>query len=323
MPIALSQETRRDSFSDYIALTAYQANTLQSRADIARGVGSDTKINTWFVPMPQQLTRITSHNYTTVETSLAYSLQKLSTPSGQRSLPFGASTGSGTIGNLVQAAKNGLASDSILKQGASVLGGQLGMQALMFGLSTVDMIKSVASMATDQPAIGMSNLELMYAGSIERSYDLSYEFVAKDPYDIYGETGVLSTIAQLEAYSFPKTFQSDVSNRDLITVPPIWKMDHAIVDNSGSVTIPQQSAPLAYLGQPKLLVLYNITAMHDTTSVAVDSANNTYPLRTTLTLSFKEMEPVVRADDGDSASYGQITAPRLLCRSEVYTLDQG
>lgn len=319
----LSQLTRSDSFSDYIALTAYQANTLQSRADIARGVGSDTKIDTWFVPMPQQLTRITTHNYTTVETSLAYSLQKLSSPSGSRALPFNASTNSGTIGQLVNAAKEGLSSNNLLGQGAAVIGGQLGMKALMFGLSTVDMIRSVASMATDNKAIGMSNLELAYAGSIERSYDLSYDFVAKDSADIYGPTGVLTTIAQLEAYSFPKTFDDAISNRDLITVPPIWRMDHAVVGTNGSISVPQQSAPLAYLGQPKLLVLYNISAVHDTTSVAIDGNGNTYPLRTQLTLSFKEMEPVVRADSGDAdnAVYGEISAPRLLCRSEVYTLE--
>ena len=84
MPVTLSQTTRADSFSDYLALTAYQANTLASRAAIARGKGSNTKIDTWFVPMPQNLNRITTHNYTAVETSFAYSLQKLATPAGAR-----------------------------------------------------------------------------------------------------------------------------------------------------------------------------------------------------------------------------------------------
>lgn len=323
MPVTLSQTTRADSFSDYIALTAYQANTLQSRADIASGKGSDTKLDTWFVPMPQQLTRVTSHNYQTVETSFAYSLQKLSTPAGSR-LNTGNDTIDSTIQGLISAAKNGAAEKSegvlgaVKKLGTTAVAG--GATKMVLGaLSMVDMLNSAASMATDQPAIAMSNQELMYAGSVERNFTLAYDFVAKSHADVYGPTGVLSTLAQLEAYSFPKTFQDNISNRDLITVPPIWTMQHAIVAVDGSVSIPNQSAPLAYLGQPKLLVLYNVTASHDTTSVVVDSSNNTYPMRTKLTISFKEMEPVVRTDSsGDSAVYGEISAPRLLCRSEVY-----
>lgn len=329
MPTILSQNTRRDSFSDYIALSAYQANKLEARAAIASGKGSDTKLDTWFVPMPQQLSRITTHNYTQVETSFAYSLQKLSSPSGKRSTGFD-SIDNGIQG-LIGAAKKGLALQSN-GDGASTIGAMAtGVAAnaankLVTGaLGAVDMLRSQASMATDQPAIGMSNQELFYTGSVERNYTLAYDFVAKSAEDIYGEHGVLNMIAQLEAYSFPKSFEDSISNRDLIATPPIWRMEHAVVGVDGGVTIPTQSAPLAYLGQPKLLVLYNVTAVHDTTSVALDNNGNTYPLRTQLTLSYKEIEPVVRVDVGGSqqeASYGEITAPRLLCRSEVYSLAQ-
>ena len=327
MPVTLSQTTRADSFSDYIALSAYQANKLESRAAIASGKGSDTKLNTWFVPMPQQLSRITTHNYTQVETSFAYSLQKLSLPAGARNT--GIPELDGTVQELIGMAKGGLA-----KQGqgkalgdmaamATGVAANAGMKLASGALGAVDMLKSQASMATDQPAIGMSNQELFYSGSVERNYTLAYDFVAKSHRDIYGENGVLNMIAQLEAYSFPRSYEDTISNRDLIATPPIWRMDHAVVGLGGQVSIPQQSAPLAYLGQPKLLVLYNVTAVHDTTSVVLDDIGNTYPLRTQLTLSFKEMEPVVRVDIGgeaQEASYGQITAPRLMCRSEIYAL---
>lgn len=330
MPTILSQNTRRDSFSDYIALSAYQANKLEARAAIASGKGSDTKLDTWFVPMPQQLSRITTHNYTQVETSFAYSLQKLSSPSGKRSTGF--DSVDNRIQQLIGAAKSGLQSQGAGVDGVSTIGAMAtGVAAnaankLVTGaLGAVDMLRSQASMATDQPAIGMSNQELFYTGSVERNYTLAYDFVAKSAEDIYGEHGVLNMIAQLEAYSFPKSFEDSISNRDLIATPPIWRMEHAVVGVDGGVTIPPQSAPLAYLGQPKLLVLYNVTAVHDTTSVALDNNGNTYPLRTQLTLSYKEIEPVVRVDVGGSqqeASYGEITAPRLLCRSEVYSLAQ-
>ena len=327
MPVTLSQTTRADSFSDYIALSAYQANTLKSRADIASGKASDTKLDTWFVPMPQNLSRITTHNYTTVETSFAYSLQKLATPAGQRT-GSGAGTIGSTIQNLMNGAKGLMSQQSqgrmgaVEKLGTTSIAGA-GTRMLLGALSAVDMLNSAASMATDQAAVAMSNQEIMYAGSAERNFTLSYEFVAKSHLDVYGPTGVLSLLSQLEAYSFPKTFQDSISNRDLITVPPIWRMDHATVGSNGSVTIPEQSAPLAYLGQPKLLVLYNISASHDTTSVVIDDSGKTYPMRTQLTISFKEIEPVVRADSGDGseATYGEISAPKLLCRSEVYSLD--
>jgi len=324
--ITLSDRTRADSFSDYIALSAYQAYSLDSRAKIARGKGGGTKIGTWFVPMPQHLTRITTHNYSTVETSFAYSLQKLSTNAGDR-VPGGDNPVSNTIRDLIGKAKGAMSSPS-----ANVAGrlGQMGgsmvaasaTRLALGALSSVDMLNSAASMATDQPAIAMSNQELMYHGTVERNFTLQYDFVAKSHLDIYGPTGVLSLLAQLEAYSFPKSFQDIISNRDMIAVPPIWRMDHAVVDSNGGVSIPNQSAPLAYLGQPKLLVLYNVTAAHDNRSVAVDDSGNTYPLRTQLTLSFREMEPVVRYDSSEGgeeiATYGQITAPKLLTRSEVY-----
>ena len=120
MPTILSQDTRRDSFSDYIALSAYQANTLDSRAAIAGGKGSDTKLDTWFVPMPQQLSRITTHNYTQVETSFAYSLQKLSSPSGKRSTGFPSLDNK--LQGLIGAAKKGLAQQGAGVDGASTLG---------------------------------------------------------------------------------------------------------------------------------------------------------------------------------------------------------
>lgn len=325
MPITLSPTTRADSFSDYIALSAYQAYTLESRAKIARGKGAGEKIDTWFVPMPQQLTRITTHNYEAVETSFAYSLQKLSTRAGDRlgGLPLVGNT----IQDLIGSAKNGLSDSSNDVAGRfKQLGGTAiansATKLALGALSTVDMLNSSASMATDQPAIAMSNQELQYAGSIERQFTLYYDFVAKSHLDIYGPNGVLTLLAQLEAYSFPKSFSDILSNRDLIATPPIWRMDHAIVDSTGGVSVPNQSAPLAYLGQPKLLVLYNVTARHDTTAVAVDGSGNTYPLRTQLALSFREIEPVVRfeSDEGslELATYGEITAPKLLSRSEVY-----
>tara|TARA_R110000868_G_scaffold155822_6_gene382414 strand:- start:1218 stop:2249 length:1032 start_codon:yes stop_codon:yes gene_type:complete len=326
MPITLSQTTRADSFSDYIALSAYQANTLESRAAIASGRGSNTKLNTWFVPMPQQLSRITTHNYTAVETSFAYSLQKLALPSGARNT--GMELIDDGIQKLIGMAKGGLAGQGSDTKGDLIAMGtgiaaNASMKLASSALGAVDMLKSQASMATDQPAIGMSNQELFYAGSVERNYTLAYDFVAKSHTDIYGSTGVLSMIAQLEAYSFPRSYEDNISNRDLIATPPIWRMDHAVVNSSGGVSIVAQSAPLAYLGQPKLLVLYNITAVHDTTSVVLDNQGLTYPLRTQLTLSFKEMEPVVRVDIGGQqadATYGQITAPKLMCRSEIYAL---
>ena len=322
MPVTLSQITRADSFSDYIALTAYQANTLKSRADIASGKGSETKLDTWYVPMPQNLSRVTTHNYTQVETSMAYSLQKLSTPAGMRNT--GADFIDKPIQALIGAAKGGMAAENtgsaIEKLGSTAVSGA-GTKMMLGALSAVDMLNSAASMATDQAAVAMSNQEIMYAGSAERNFTLSYDFVAKSHLDVYGPTGVLSLLSQLEAYSFPKTFQDSISNRDLITVPPIWRMDHAIVGTDGSVSIPEQSAPLAYLGQPKLLVLYNITAVHDTTTVVIDGNGNTYPMRTNLTISFREIEPVVRSDGDDNATYGEISAPKLLCRSEVYSLE--
>ena len=125
------------------------------------------KLNTWFVPMPQQLSRITTHNYTQVETSFAYSLQKLSLPAGARNT--GIPLVDDNIQRLIGMAKGGLA-----KQGqgtglgdmaamATGVAANAGMKLASGALGAVDMLKSQASMATDQPAIGMSNQELFYS----------------------------------------------------------------------------------------------------------------------------------------------------------------
>ena len=324
----LSPETRKDSFSDYLCLTAYKANTLQSRASIASGKGIEGKIKSWFIPMPQTVGRITSHNYESVETSFAYAIQKQNSGGGKRAAVLGdgfASTTIKTLESLVGAAISSV----------DVSGNRIGenfaeqiRQAVpqTLGNAAVDMIQSSLSMATDQPSIGMSNQELFYTGTLQRSYELAYEFTAKSELDIYGNSGVLQTIAELEAYSFPSTFSSDISNRDLINVPPIWTIKHALVNNdTGGVYDPVSGplyAPLAYLGQPKLLVLYNVSVAHDVKVVAKDSSGWTYPFVTSMKLTFAEMEPVVRYD-GDRVGYGgtnstSLSAPRLMTRSEVY-----
>ncbi len=60
--IALSPTTRVDTFTDYIRLQAYKANTLFERANVATGRGTNL-IKSWFIPMPQTIGRMVAHNY--------------------------------------------------------------------------------------------------------------------------------------------------------------------------------------------------------------------------------------------------------------------
>lgn len=314
--IALSTTTRQDSFSDYLCLTAYKANRLESRCKIADGQGDTYKLKSWFVPMPQTIGRLTSHNYESVETSFAYALEKQKTSGGFRTTL--GNIGGQKLNDLLKSISEGIGQGvAVLPGGQDFINTATSAIPQILGNAAVDMIQSQLSMATDQPAVGMSNQELFYTGTLRRDYTLSYEFTAKSSQDIYGPNGILQIISQLEAYSFPSTFQHDVSNRDLIHVPPIWTIQHAMVSPSGSVGIVQDT-PLANLGQPKLLILANVDVAHDTKVVAIEG-NRSFPLRTSLKLTFSEMEPVVRFDGG-VASYGdgKIEAPELLTRSQVY-----
>jgi hypothetical protein len=305
----LSNQTRVDSFSDYISLRSYEANTLEARAMVSMGNGAAFQLKGWLVPMPQKLQRQNTQNYATVETSMAYTLQKLQSSGGNRGVEM---AGTASIAEAFAKA---------LGAGGGVLGANLATGLMNTGIGIMDNARSQLSSFTDQPTIGMSNLELKYAGMGDRSYTLAYSFVGRDEGDIYGRTGILELISQLEAYSYPISRQTD-SNRDLIGVPPVWTMEHAVITGNGGFTVLTGSAPLAYLGQPKLLVLETVYAEHFTQQVLVDSAGFTYPLRTELVLRFREMEPLVRAqsDPGDQfmAEYGAIQAPRLFTRSEVY-----
>ena len=305
----LSRQTRVDSFSDYISLRSYEANTLETRAKVAQGTGESLK--EWLVPMPQKLQRQNTQNYATVETSMAYTLQKLQSSGGNRGVEMAATA------SIAEATAN-----TFGVVGVAAAGMATGL--VNTALGQMDNARSQVSSFTDQPTIGMSNLELKYAGMGDRSYNLAYSFVGRDEADIYGRHGVLELISQLEAYSYPISRQTD-SNRDLIGVPPVWTMEHAVVTGDGGIEVYTDSPPLAYLGQPKLLVLETVYAEHFTQQVLVDSAGFTYPLRTDLVLRFREMEPLVRAqsDSGDQimVDYGQIQAPRLYTRSEIYYQD--
>ena len=51
-------------------------------------------------------------------------------------------------------------------------------------------------------------------------------------------------------------------------------------------------------------------------SVLVDG-EYTYPIITTLRLEFSDMEPMAQVE-GQYVTYGNISVPRLACRSEIY-----
>lgn len=314
--ILLSSITRADSFSDYLCISAHQVNRLESRANVARG-GGDGFLRSWYIPMPQRTGRRTNHKYMQSQTSLGYALQKLQS--------FGGSRGMGPL-NTVGAAALGetLARDYGIA-GQLATGVALGLSQT--AISALDQSRSIASQFTDQPLVSLSNHELRYAGSAYKSYDLEYQFVAREAADVHGDSGIIAAAAQLEAFSYPISIQS-ASNRDLIGTPPMWTIKAATVTRDGEVAL-LDTPPLASLGQPKLCYLASVNIEHDTTSIITDSLGFTYPMFTNLTLQFVEVEPVVRirpADGGDDYAvvYGEQTAaPRLATRSEVYTLDQG
>jgi hypothetical protein len=180
---------------------------------------------------------------------------------------------------------------------------------------------------------------MRYTGSSYRKYELSYKFIARDASDVYSETGVLSAISQLESFSFPLS-RFTQSNRDLIGTPPVFTIEHALVQSDGSVIESSAggvNSPLAHLGQPKLCFLETVNVTHDTTTVLTDDQGYTYPMITNMILKFVEMEPIVRvlgtyqnnkneivndpnvriARYGDVGSAG-IVAPKLVTRSQLY-----
>ncbi len=314
--ILLSSITRQDSFSDYLCLSAHQVNRLESRANIARG-GNDGFLRSWYVPMPQTISRRTNQKYAQSQTSLGYALQKLQSFGGTRGVgPFN-TAGAAALGEFA-ATSGGIA-------GQLAAGAGFGLTQTAIG--ALDQSRSIASQFTDQPLVSISNHELRYAGSAYKTYDLNYKFVARQAEDVHGPSGVIAAAAQLEAFSYPISISTN-SNRDLIGTPPMWTITGATVFRDGSV-VPYQTPPLASIGQPRLCYLTQVEITHDTTSIMTDSLGFTYPMFTDLALQFVEVEPLVRVrpqDGGEDYAvvYGEDTkAPRLATRSEVYTIDQG
>lgn len=313
---ALSATTRADTFSDYLRLDAYRANLLDSRALVANGQASPIK--TWFIPMPKQIERQVAHNYEVVEQSVAYSLQK-GLAQGRRAQYDSALLASSLAG--VNLGAGGKPADYDLGTVISGLIYLSGVGSQVTGLigafpAMQDMQQNLRSEFTDSPSVGMSTQELKYGGTIERSYTLHYEFIAKSPADVYGPNGVLQILAELESWSFPMSFDDSISRGDLIKTPPIFTLKHVRVDSEGGFSMDTSSAPLAALGQPQLLVLRRVAGAHETKSVVIDGEYS-YPLITTITLELADMEPIARLD-GVYATYGGISVPKLACRSEIY-----
>ena len=320
---ALSVKTRADSFSDYIKLDAYKSGSsegpLATRADIA--LGSATPVKTWFIPMPQMVERLTTHNYEVVEQSIAYSMQKGTFQGRQAQVDAAAvataaaKLGTGIGENLGSANAYGL-QDALggllyLSGIGSTISGAIGL------LPTLqDFQQNLNNEFSDEPTVGLSTQELKYGGTIERSYKLDYQFIAKEAADVYGPTGILQIIAELESWSFPVSFDDVVSKRDLIKTPPIFTLKHVRVVPGGGFQLLNDSAPLAALGQPQLLVLRKVGASHETKSVILDG-DFTYPTITNLSLELADMEPLARLDDS-VATYGGIQVPKIACRSEIY-----
>jgi len=320
---ALSVTTRADTFSDYLRLDAYKANKLDSRAKVA--LGQATPLKSWFLPMPQTIERMTAHNYEVVEQSVAYALQKGQMQGRQAQVDSSiislASAGVG-LGGVAGNAAPGLGGSAY--DPASVLSGLIylsGVGSQISGLIGAfpmlqDFQNNLKSEMTDEPSVGMSTQELKYGGSIERSFTLNYQFIAKSPADVYGPTGILQILAELESWSFPLSFQDDISKRDLIKTPPIFTLKHVRLDSNGGFSINTDSAPLAAFGQPQLLVLRKVYGSHETKSVIIDG-DYSYPIITSITLELADMEPIARLDDA-YATYGGISVPKLACRSEIY-----
>jgi len=316
--IALSPTTRADTFSDYISLQAYKANTLRERAKVASGRGSNL-VATWFIPMPQTIGRVVAHNYQVVEQSVAYSMAKGKEQGRQEQVDAArVSMGAAGIGSSVGGALGmpGAASSAL-----GGIGYLSGVAASIAGAVSMipqlqDFMQGLKAEFTDEPVVGMSTQELKYGGTIERSYILDYEFIAKDPADVYGPTGILQVLADLESWSFPRSFDDEVSMRDLMHTPPIFRMQHVKILPDGGVSSIRDSPPLASLGQPKLLVLRKVSSEHQMKSVLVDG-EYTYPIITKLRLEFSDMEPMAQVE-GEYVTYGNISVPRLACRSEIY-----
>ena len=323
MAIYLSNETRRDSFSDYVGIRAYEANTLDSRARIARGKGMDMLLDSWWLPMPQRLARVNEQNFAQGETSLAYTLQKLGRKGGARPDVYLGDEATAMLGESIEYMGGG----GLVGTGMGTVLANLAENFISTQTGIMDSARSQFSSLTDQPMVGMSNTELKYSGPTNRIYTLDYRFVARDEEDVYGDNGILSAVSQLEAYSYPIS-RFTQSNRDLIGTPPVFTLSHGLVNGGdGSLTEVENNegqAPLAYLGQPKLLVLELVQAEHFSNSVIVDPGGFTYPFVTDVTIRFREMEPLCRyAQGGQDAgvAYGRISAPKLMTRSEVYTWD--
>tara|TARA_R110000851_G_scaffold295617_1_gene450588 strand:- start:761 stop:1765 length:1005 start_codon:yes stop_codon:yes gene_type:complete len=316
--IALSVTTRKDTFSDYLRLDAYKAAQLNSRADVA--LGNAAPARTWFLPMPQLIERRTDHHYEVVEQSIAYSLSKgiaqgrqAQVDAAQVSL-LGAGIGSGASRNMAAGGYDiGEAIGGLLYLSGvgSQIGGAIGM------IPTIqDFQNNLSSEFTDQPSIGMATQELKYGGTNERSFNLNYEFIAKEPGDVYGPNGILQILAELESWSFPISFADEVSRRDLIKTPPIFTLKHVRLDAGGGFSMLSDSEPLAALGQPQLLILRKVYGSHQTKSVIIDGAFS-YPIISSVQLELADMEPLARLD-GVYASYGKISVPKIACRSEIY-----
>ena len=316
--IALSPTTRVDTFSDYIKLSAYKANLLTERARVASGRGSKL-LKTWYLPMPQTIGRIVAHNYQVVEHSVAYALQK-GKAQGRQAQEDAAKVSLASAG-LMGSFASGMGANPNLSQAIGGIGYLSGVAASIAGAVSMipaieDFMEGLKAEQTDEPTVGMSSQELKYGGTVERSYKLEYEFIAKEPADVYGPTGILQILSDLEAWSFPRSRDNAVSVRDLIVTPPVFTMQHVKLNANGGIAAISDSPPLAALGQPKLLILRKVESSHSMKTVLVDG-NYTYPIITGLKLELADMEPMALVD-GEYVNYGNITVPRLACRSEIY-----
>ena len=318
--IALSPTTRVDTFTDYIRLQAYKANTLFERANVATGRGTNL-IKSWFIPMPQTIGRMVAHNYQVVEQSVAYALAK-GEAQGRQSQIDAANVSLASAGLMSSLGSSipGVGGD--MAQAIGGIGYLSGVAASIAGAVSMipameDFMEGLKSeMVGETPVVGMSTQELKYGGTVERSYVLDYEFVAKEPADVYGPNGILQILADLEAWSFPRSRDNEVSRRDLILTPPVFVMQHVKLNGEGGIASINNSPPLAALGQPKLLILRKVESSHEMKSVLVNG-NYTYPIITRLRLELADMEPLAVIEN-QYVSYGNITVPRLACRSEIY-----
>jgi len=317
--IALSPTTRVDTFTDYIRLQAYKANTLFERANVATGRGNNL-IKSWFIPMPQTIGRMVAHNYQVVEQSVAYALAKgaaqgRQTQEDAANVSLASAGLMSSLGSSIPGVGGGMA------QALGGIGYLSGVAASVAGAVSMipameDFMEGLKAEMSDEPVVGMSSQELKYGGTVERSYILDYEFVAKEPADVYGPNGILQILAELEAWSFPRSRDNEVSRRDLILTPPVFVMQHVKLNGEGGIASINNSPPLAALGQPKLLILRKVESSHEMKSVLVNG-NYTYPIITRLRLELADMEPLAVVEN-QYVSYGNITVPRLACRSEIY-----